>query len=473
MATEQPKVTVEELERLKQELEVLINQAHDGIFVTDAEGNLLNVNQACTTIMGLPREKILENHPVKLTEQGYLPEPVVPQVLEKKTKVTKVVTYNTGREAIVTCVPIFDGKGEISRIICNLKDLSEPRAKQVKYFRPLAEDYSKQLAELLSQGDKITFDGTIAQSPEMKEVINRALRAAQIESNALLTGETGVGKDLIARLIHQNSRRSKEGKFVKVDCAAIPAQLLEAELFGYERGAFTDARREGKAGRIELAQNGTLFLDEIGEFPLNLQVKLLNALQDRKITRVGGLQPKEVNFRLIAATNRDLEAMVSRGEFRQDLFYRLNVIRIHIPPLRERREDILAFIAYFLRIYTERYGIQKIISTQALEYLVEYDWPGNARELANVVEQLVVMTPGEVITTEDLLEIGSFQKEAFQRFPVKVENNQGKKLKEALEAYERKLISEALQRCATLREAAISLGIDLSTLVRKKKKFSL
>ncbi|MBC7344971.1 MAG: sigma 54-interacting transcriptional regulator, partial [Clostridia bacterium] len=239
---------------------------------------------------------------------------------------------------------------------------------------------------------------------------------------------------------------------------------------GYERGAFTDARKEGKPGRIELAHGGTLFLDEVGELPYGLQAKLLNVLQDRRVMRLGGLKSKEVDFRLIAATNRDLEEMVEKGRFRQDLFYRLNIIRIHVPPLRERKDDILALTAHFLRVYGNRYGLRKIASNQVIEYLLEYGWPGNVRELANVIEQLVVMSEGEVITMDDLLQISSFQKRADE---INSGSKSPKTLKEALEEYERKLITEALETYPTLREAAESLGIDISTLVRKKAKLNI
>lgn len=460
-----------ELWELQQQLNALIEQAHDGIYIADATGNPVNVNQACATIMGLPREKLLKTHPVELAQKGYIPEPVVPQVVEKRDKVTRVITYNSGREAIISCVPVFNRDGDITRIVCYLRDLGSPRVAQreVKLFKPLGEDYSKQIEELLSNEDRIALNGGVFRSRQMSEILTRALKAARIDSNVLITGETGVGKELIGRLIHQNSPRRAEGDFVKVDCAAIPEQLLESELFGYEKGAFTDARREGKAGRIELAHKGTLFLDEIGELPPTLQSKLLNTLQDRKVMRIGGLQAKEVDFRLIAATNRNLEEMVDLGRFRQDLFYRLNVIRIHVPPLRERKDDILALVAFFLKQFNERYKLNKTISAEVLEHLVDYTWPGNVRELANVIEQLIVMSQQDVVTVVDLLEIKSFHKSALSEN----QSSGGKRLKEAVEAYESKLIQEAVSKNATLKEAAEVLGIDLSTLVRKMRKLKI
>ncbi|MBC7342017.1 MAG: sigma 54-interacting transcriptional regulator [Clostridia bacterium] len=463
----------EELLYLEQELEALIRQTHDGVLIADANGQVLTANQACATIMGIPYDRLIAEGPVVLAQKGYLPDAVLPQVLVQKDKVTRVLTYQSGREAIVTCTPIFDRQGEVSRIICTMRDLTSTRPEPLNLGKSLAQDYSKQLAEFLSAMDKVSIEGNVVRSPQMREVMSRALRAAQIDSNVLLTGETGVGKDLIARVIHKKSHRSMEGQFIKVDCAAIPEQLLEAELFGYEGGAFTDARREGKAGLIELAHRGTLFLDEIGELPLGLQAKLLNVLQDHRLTRVGGIKPKEVDFRLIAATNRDLEAAVGEGKFRQDLFYRLNVIRIHIPPLRERRDDILPLVAHFTKLYTETHALHRIISAQVLEFFMDYDWPGNVRELANVIERLVVMSTGEVITLDDLAHLGSFRHHEEGTWPGWSSAGPKKTLKQMLEDYERKVIQDAIAHHFTLRQAAESLGIDLSTLTRKKKKLGI
>lgn len=258
--------------------------------------------------------------------------------------------------------------------------------------------------------------------------------------------------------------------FVKISCGAIPEHLLESELFGYEAGAFTGACKKGKPGLFEVAANGTVFLDEVAELPLSLQVKLLNVLQDKTFMRVGGIKEISTNARIIAATNKDLEEQVRKGAFRADLYYRLNVIPIVIPPLRARRGDILPLVSHFLRVFNERYGFKRTISPEALDCLVKYDWPGNVRELQNVIEFLVVMTE------DDVIEIHNLPQNIVESVEGKgtAKSTSGKMtLKDALEEYERSLITRVLIEQGTLKEAADSLGIDISTLTRKKQKYGL
>lgn len=465
-----PEMGEEELWALKQALDGVALGGREGVYIAGADGLPLYVNPAFCRITGQPMEKLLHTRLQDLCGQGILPAEVCEQALGRGDRVACTVSL-AGGEWLLAVVPVLNRQGRLTKVICVLRE--PPPLRNGQALAASAAEPSARLANLLDGKEELpNFCGLVGGSPAMSEVINLALRAAQVDSNVLITGETGVGKDVVARLIHQKSRRAA-GKFVKVDCASIPEQLMEAELFGYERGAFTDARREGKAGRLELAHNGTLFLDEIAEMPLHLQAKLLNVLQDRKFTRVGGLEQRAVDFRLLAATNRDLEQLVEQGQFRRDLFYRLNVVRIHIPPLRapERRQDILLLLAHFLRLYGQQYGAPKRLSREALEYLLDYHWPGNVRELANVVEQLVVISPHEVITPDDL--------------PAKVLEPAGaggasrssargaRTLKEAVEELEREMITQALKSSRTLREAADSLGIDISTLLRKKKKLGI
>ncbi|MBC7347991.1 MAG: sigma 54-interacting transcriptional regulator [Clostridia bacterium] len=463
----------EEAWELKQALDGLTWGGWEGVCIAGADGLPIYVNQAFARIIGLPMEKLLHTRLQELSGQGILPLELLERALGRGDRVARLVTV-AGREWLLTLVPVANRQGRITKLICLLRE--PPPARNGHPLPQEVAEPSLRLARFLAGKEELpNFHGIVANSPAMSEVINLALKAAQVDSNVLITGETGVGKDVVARLIHQKSRRAG-GKFVKVDCASIPEQLMEAELFGYERGAFTDARREGKAGRLELAHNGTLFLDEIAEMPLHLQAKLLNVLQDRKFTRIGGLEQRAVDFRLLAATNRDLEQLVEAGQFRRDLFYRLNVIRIHIPPLRapERREDILLLLAHFLRFYGQQYGIQKQLSADALECLLTYYWPGNVRELANVVEQVVVISPREVVTPDDLpakiLEPASGSPTTGTPGPT---TTRQRTLKEAVEDLERELITQALQHSRTLREAADSLGVDISTLLRKKKKLGI
>jgi transcriptional regulator with PAS, ATPase and Fis domain/NAD-dependent dihydropyrimidine dehydrogenase PreA subunit len=308
----------------------------------------------------------------------------------------------------------------------------------------------------------------IAYSIEMGKVLQVATKVAQVTSTVMILGESGVGKEVVARFVHNASLR-RGGPFVTINCGAIPPNLLESELFGYEAGAFTGAKRQGKPGMIETASSGTLFLDEISDLPLDLQVKLLQVIQERRLTRVGGIQPIEVDIRIIAATNRDLAKMVERGEFRADLFYRLNVVPIVIPPLRSRRDDIIPLIYHFLAKHNNTHRYNKTISRETREVLTQYSWPGNVRELENLIERLVVTVEGDEIGVEDLPQ---YIKERDVSCNSKVIVEGVIPLREAVEEVERQLIKHAQEEHETTYEIAEALGVNQSTVVRKLKKYA-
>jgi TyrR family helix-turn-helix protein len=297
-----------------------------------------------------------------------------------------------------------------------------------------------------------------------------ALRLSQVESTILVEGESGVGKEVFAEMVH-NSGPRKDHPFIKINCGAIPDQLLESELFGYVSGAFTGARKQGKAGLLEAANGGSLFLDEIGEMPLRLQVKLLRVLQEKNITRVGDSVPIKVNVRVMAATNRNLAAMVQAGQFRKDLFYRLNVVPVRIPPLRERKEDILVLAYRFLDSCNKRYRFSKQIDREVLNCLLEYEWPGNVRELENMVEQMVVVTQGELITLDDLPKPLKRGLTCAQISPLPAMED--KSLKEIMEEVERSALLYAYRKHKTTRRMALNLGIHQSTVVRKMNQYGI
>jgi transcriptional regulator with PAS, ATPase and Fis domain len=303
----------------------------------------------------------------------------------------------------------------------------------------------------------------------MKNVFEKALKVAAVDATVLLLGETGVGKDFLAKFIHDASERKKQGHFVKINCGAIPETLLESELFGYERGAFTGADKQGKAGLFEIAKHGTLFLDEIGEIPRALQVKLLNALQDKKIYRLGGTNVIELQARIIAATNADLEKLIDEGKFRKDLYHRLNVVTIHIPALRDRYDDILPMAMSFLAEFNGQYGRNCYFSPKTLELFLSYDWPGNIRELKNTVERLVIMSNADCILPQSFEESVSVDRPDLAAGA----DVPGGPLRDRLRRYEEQCIREAIDRTATLYEAADLLQIDLSTLVRKKQRYNI
>lgn len=301
-------------------------------------------------------------------------------------------------------------------------------------------------------------------SPQIRRIERTIQKIAPFDATVLLTGESGVGKNRFAGMIHGFSER-REAPLIVINCGAIPENLLESELFGYEKGAFTGANLRGKAGLIETAHRGTLFLDEIGDLPLSMQVKLLKVIQEKKITRVGGISEKDVDFRLIAATNKDLLSLVESGGFRKDLFYRLNVVSITIPPIRKRREDIPDLIHYFAARYNEKYGKDHSFSETAVERMKRYPWPGNVRELENVVEGAILIADHPVIT-EDMLPPDIRSETAAERY-----DTEGRTLKQILEGVEREIVLEAYERYGTTIKTAEALGISQASVSLKLNKY--
>lgn len=351
----------------------------------------------------------------------------------------------------------------------------------------------KHVMEFRFQSDNFNIVG---KSPAIQAVFDIAKKAAPSDSTVLIFGESGTGKELIARALHHNSPRSKNS-FIAVNCAAIPHDLLESELFGYEKGSFTGAMQT-RVGRMELATEGTVFLDEIGDMPLTLQVKLLRVLAEQEIDRIGGSKSIKIDARIIAATNRNLEEDVKNGKFREDLFYRLNVIPIHMPPLRERKSDIPLLINYFLQSFgKKRNKPVKGINGQAMEILTNYSWPGNIREMANFVERMVVLGNGQVLTPHDLPDkvVGGLSKTDWESPPAEPESQEdpssvlqqslkksffvglpegGIVLKQVVENFERELIIEALEKTDWVKnKAAYLLGLNRTTLVEKIKKLNI
>jgi len=340
-------------------------------------------------------------------------------------------------------------------------------AQYLKLYQIFRQEKSEREKLSLELKKRYRLRNVIGISDKMQEVFKTALKAAKSKATILLMGESGTGKELIAKAIHFESDRAK-GPFIAINCAAIPENLLEAELFGYEKGAFTGAL-VSKPGKFELANGGTIFLDEIGDMPLALQAKLLRVIQDKAFERIGGTRPIKVDVRIIAATNKDLEKMVKEGTFREDLYYRLNVIPIFLPPLRERREDIPLLIDYFLKKFNKEYNKNIGISNEAVKALINYSWPGNVRELENTIERLVVLTEGEEITLEDLPFYIKQEKENPLAF-LKDTNS----LPAQLELLEKKAIEEALKACNyNQTRAAKLLGLTKRQINYKIKKYGL
>ncbi|HOV80254.1 MAG TPA: sigma 54-interacting transcriptional regulator [Bacillota bacterium] len=436
-------------------LDALLEASYDGIVIFDARGEILRSGGALLK---------------KVDQQGWADiQKICLDVIHSGRRISRwVQSADAVQSFLLTASPVFGEKRRVTRVVCNLRDPEE-----LKYLGREAdceaprESNSSPLTEGL--GYKEELEKFTTRSVAMQSVLATAIRVAQVDSTILIMGESGVGKGMLARFIQEISRR-KDYPFVKISCGAIPEHLLESELFGYEAGAFTGARKQGKPGLFEVAGNGTVFLDEVAELPLSLQVKLLNVLQDKTFMRLGGVKEITTNARVIAATNKDLKQQVKKGAFRADLFYRLHVIPIVIPPLRERRGDILPLVSRFLEVFNKSYGFKRTVSPDVLDCLVRYDWPGNVRELQNVIEYLVVIARDDVIEVHDLPEniLESVQKTGA------VKSTSGRvTLKDALEEYERNLIASVLVEHETLKDAADSLGIDISTLTRKKQKYGL
>lgn len=308
----------------------------------------------------------------------------------------------------------------------------------------------------------------IAESPQMKKILQTIEYIKDVDSSVLITGESGTGKEVIFKYICRTSRRSNQ-PVVKINCGAIPENLFESELFGYEDGAFTGARKKGKAGLFEVAAQGTLFLDEIGEMSLEMQVKLLRAIQEKEIFRVGGSKSIPVDVRIIAATNQNFDRMVEEGRFRRDLFYRLNVIRLDIPPLRERPEDIIPLCNHFLEIFNGKYHKNKRLSLSAARTLAHLDWPGNIRELENLVENIVVLEQDEVMRAKHLQD--RYCKGEMTHGEVTVKGILP--YKEALNQMERQLLENTRNQFGSTRKIAEALGLNQSTISRKLRQYHL
>lgn len=451
--------------QMAQLLDSIMESSYDGLWITDKHGNIVKLNKAAERITGCSAEEVLGTNVADLVKKGYVNESVTVQVLNRKTTVTLVQTTKANKKVLATGNPILNSKGEIDVIVINDRDITELDRirRELEESKVLVDQYRNELSAVHFRDLEHNFFP--CRSKEMESIYERALRVARFDSTVLITGESGVGKGFLAKLIHQSCDRS-HGPFVRVDCAAIVETLFESELFGYEKGAFTGAGPKGKLGLVEMADGGTLFLDEISEAPLSQQVKLLRFLDEKCLIRVGGSTVRKVDTRVIAATNRDLEDLVRKGRFREDLFYRLNVVSLHIPPLRGRPQDILDLIAFFMNKFRSKHHLTMSLAREALDALVHYEYPGNVRELENIVESMMVLNKDDVVTLNELPPV-------VREFvgPAKLGLDHGQRsLKKAINSLELEHIARAVKLYGSQREAARHLGVNQSTVSRKMRR---
>ncbi|MGB4450670.1 MAG: sigma 54-interacting transcriptional regulator [Tepidanaerobacteraceae bacterium] len=451
-----------EIKEVKEQLSIILNTAHEGIQMVDRKGIIKYVNQGFTRITGIPASQRIGTNVFEVSPDGALVE-VLRTGKPCMGKRNKAVGSNA--EVISNASPIIIN-GEMIGAVVVFQDitevlrLTEELQRSTSVINGLRDEIIK-----LSEG-RGRFDDIICESSKMKNIINLARKAAREDSTILITGESGTGKEIFANAIHAESPRA--GKpFIKVNCAAIPENLLESELFGYEAGAFTGASKL-KLGKFELASGGTIFLDEIGDMSPMLQAKLLRVIQEREIERIGGNKPIKIDVRIISATNRDLLALIGSGAFREDLYFRLNVININIPPLRERREDIPALTRVYIEHFNRKFQKNiKGVTEKAKDMLLSYDWPGNVRELMNILERTILMSQGEWIT-DDLL------RPYFDQVKIKSSSRDAIM---PLEEMEKDLIMRALKEFGSSvegkRKAAEALKISLATLYNKIKKYGI
>jgi len=465
MISEEREMSVDLFHKLPE----ILDHLSDLVFVFDHEARVLWVNRGGCEALNLSRNELIGKTQKQLVDEGYIRGSVVYTAIREKKDAAGIVYARGGTDVVITrCRPIFNDKGTLQFVVgtsSNIEELNtlrvaleKERRKSKKYLREIAH-----LRKVLILNGDFIFD-----SAEMKTLVNDLLKVASYDYSILITGESGVGKEVIAKTIHLNSSR-RSGPFIPICIPTIPADLLESELFGYEGGAFTGSFREGKVGLLEIAQDGTLFLDEVGDIPKEIQVKILRAIETNEIRKVGSTKTIKLDVRIIAATNRPLDQMMKMGRFREDLYYRLNVVPIHVKPLRERPADIVPLCDHFLRKVNIKYNQNKTISKDALEILEQHQWPGNVRELKHVVERLSVLSNGDLILPEDVKKIFKGTTTDCMEDQSIIARNPMKEF----EAFERAKILEALKETnGNKKKAAEIMGMTRTRFHRRLAKYS-
>ena len=459
------------LEELTRELDAIIESSSDGLFVCDGSGRILHMNPVSARINHAPPEKVIGRDYLDVAKEGYVILPSAALEAIKKREVVSLLQENRyGLKLISTATPVFDDNGAVFRVVVSERDITEidRLQRELEEQQAIGDQFRHQVLEL--QLEHLDAQPIIARSPIMVKTLQLSIKLSEVDSTVLILGESGVGKGLVADLIHKNSRRA-ENPVIKINCGAIPETLIEAELFGYEKGAFTGAVAS-KPGHLELADGGTLLLDEVAELPLASQVKLLRFMEDGMVTRLGSTSSRKVDVRILAATNRNLDQLVEAGQFRADLFYRLSVIPLTVPALRERKDCLVPLIRSYIDHFAERLNIARRLTAAALDVLVHYSYPGNVRELMNICERLVVMSDTEVIDVSDLPQdvvVGTNVESDLStgHWPGEM------KMAQILESVEKRVLTDAVKRYHKQQDIAVALGMSQPTVARKLQKYGI
>lgn len=446
---------------------------YDGIYISDGTGKTIFVNDAYSRITGITKDEVVGRNVYDISKEGKLYKGAVTMdVIERKEMVNSLgKSLINDKDLLVTGSPIFDEVGNVRLVVINNRDISNLKELELKNAQLQNDKHrANQEIEFLrkQQTSKINI---VYEGENMKAVMELVNTIAPTDVTVLITGESGTGKEVIVDEIYFKSKR-KNKPFIKVNCAAIPSELLESELFGYEGGAFTGAKKAGKMGMFELANDGTILLDEIGEMSLKLQSKLLRVLQSKEIVRLGGSKPIKLDIRVISSTNRDLQEEIKNGKFRDDLYYRLNVVPIVLKPLRERKEEIQSLSNEFLSKYNKKYNKNVELETDAMKLLQIYKWPGNIRELENLIERLVVINKEGVIRPDSLASLLGIEKYDFTNNISKTKSKK-LKLKDAVRSLEREMIADVISECGSVNKAAAVLGLSQPALWKKCKVLNI
>lgn len=437
--------------------ERIVESSHDEIFVCDKDGYMIYCNKAFESNYGIDREDMIGKTAMFLNEAGYSNQTPIPSVVKHKKKVSMEQKTITGKTLIITATPVFDENGDIEFIVENSRDISELNSikEKIKLYENTISSFNK--------SQSLIYNDTTIKGSSMKSILEIAKNVAKTNVNVLLLGESGCGKTTLAKHIHLNSKRA--GKpFITINCSTISPNLLESELFGYEGGAFTGANSKGKIGLVELANEGTLFLDEIGDIPKELQSKFLQLIQDKTFTSVGGVKTKKVDIRFISATNVDLINSVNQKKFREDLYYRINVVELKIPPLRDRKEDLLELIFHFFKKYSNIFNLDKRMSTEVINVLLNYNYPGNMRELENIIQNILVTS------SSDYIELHHLPKSVLHHVDF-VKDEENNSLDNLMENYEKLLICKYYKNNPSSYKLAKALNISQSKASRLIRKY--